>query len=127
MYLYSDEFLAIVQGVLASMPAVRIAPADLDALVERIVAVYPHPRQRPLIGYRAIIAAHGADSHHGRHARFLNKLHEFGWRHRGLQHREAAGLPAPLVEEPDLDAVGAELVTLFGLRRRGAEARSDVA
>jgi hypothetical protein len=25
-----------------------------------------------------------------------------------------AGLPAPLVKEPDLDAVGAELVELYG-------------
>jgi hypothetical protein len=99
--------------------------------VRRIVAVYPHPKQRPLIGVRAIIDAYGADSSMGVQARFLMGLYEFGTRYRGLRHREAAGLPAPLVREPDLDAVAAELVELYrlrhGLRQREVKARSDVA
>ena len=99
--------------------------------MRRIVAVYPHPKQRPLIGVRAIIDAYGADSSMGVQARFLMGLYEFGMRYRGLRHRQAAGLPAPLVEEPDLDAVAAELAELYrlrhGLRQREVKARSDVA
>ena len=114
------EFVAIVEQVLASMPRVRYAPEDVDAaaadLVRRILAVYPQPQ--PPIGYRAIIDRYGADSRYAAHARFLNKLHEFGLRYRGQRHRAAASLPAPLVEEPDQDAVGAELVELFRLRHR---------
>ena len=98
-------------------------------MVRRIVAV--HPRRRPLIGFRAIIDKYGADSYLVRHARFLMGLHEFGWRDRGLRHRESASLPRPLVKEPDLDAVAAELVELYrlrhGLRQREVKARSDVA
>ncbi len=90
-------------------------------MVQRIVAVYPHPRQRPLIGYRAIMDRYGADSHHGLRLRFLRTLHEYGLRYRGQQHRAAAALPAPPVE-PDLDALGAEVVRLFGLRHPEFEA-----
>ncbi len=51
--------------------------------------------------------------------------------YRGLRHRESAGLPAPLVEEPDLDAVAVELVELYRLRhglrhREEVEARTEV-
>jgi hypothetical protein len=88
-----------------------------------VIAVYPHPRQRPLLGFRAIIDHYGADSHFGVHVRFLKALHEFGWRYRGLCHRESAGLPASLVAESELDTVGAELVELFRLRHREVEAR----
>jgi hypothetical protein len=114
------EFVAIVEQVLASMPPVRYAPEDVDAatadLVRRIVAAYP--QQRPPIGYRAVIDRYGENSRYAAHARFLNKLHEFGLRHRGQRHRESASLPAPLVAEPDLDAVAAELVELYRLRHR---------
>jgi hypothetical protein len=120
--LYSDEFLAVVQEVLAALPAPLIREADRDAVVaevvERVIAVYPYPRRRGLFGFRAITQAYAAGSWHGKRARFLNKLHEFGLRYRGQRHREAAGLPAPLVKEPDLDAVGAELVELYRLRHR---------
>ncbi len=129
--LYPDQFAAIVKQVLASMPAVRIAPEDVDAaaadLARRLIAAYPYPRQRPLVGMRAIIDAYGMDSSLGVRARFQMRLHDFGLRYRGQRHREEAGLPAPLVEEPDLDAVAAELVELFRLRHRAAEARRDVA
>ena len=127
--LYPDQFAAIVKQVLASMPAVRIAPEDVDDaaadLARRLIAVYPYPRQRPLIGYRAIIDHFGADSHFGVQARFLKGLYEFGMRYRGQRHRELAGLPEPLVEEPNMDAQAAELLELFRLRHRGVEARSD--
>ena len=129
--LYPDQFAAIVKQVLASMPAVRIAPEDVaDAaadLARRLIAVYPFPRQRPLVGMRAIIDARGADSYLVRHARFLMGLHQFGIRYRGLRHRELMSLPAPLVREPDLDAVGAELVELYRLRHRAGEARRGYA
>jgi hypothetical protein len=123
------EFTAIVQGVLASMPRVRIAPEDVDAaaadLARRLIALYP--RQRPLFGLRAIIDAYGMDSSMGVRARFQMRLYEFGMRYRGQRHREAESLPAPLVKEPDLDAAAAELVELLRLRNRAPEARSDVA
>jgi len=129
--LYPDQFAAIVKQVLASMPAVRMAPSDVDDaaadLARRLIAAYPHPRERPLIGYRAIIDHFGADSHYGVQARFLKSLYEVGSRYRGLRHRESAGLPAPLIGEPDLDAVGEELVELFRLRHRGVEARRGYA
>ena len=46
--LYSDEYLVIVKGVLATMPPPRLGPGtDLDVavadLAQRIVAVYPRP------------------------------------------------------------------------------------
>jgi len=63
---------------------------------------------------RAIIDAHGMDSYMIAHARFLMGLYELGSRYRGLRHRELSSLPAPLVKEPDLDAVAAELVELCG-------------
>ena len=119
--LYPDQFAAIVKQVLASMPAVRIAPEDVDDaaadLARRLIAAYPFPRQRPLVGYRAIIDHFGADSHLGVQARFLKGLYEFGSRYRGLRHRESASLQAPLVKEPDLDAVAAELVELYYIER----------
>ena len=109
------------------MPAIRIAPSDVDAaaadLTRRLIAVYPYPRQRPLVGMRAIIDQFGADSHFGVQARFQMGLYNFGLRYRGQRHREEAGLPAPLVEEPGLDAAAAELLELFRLRHRGVEAR----
>ena len=114
------EFAAIVRRVLAGLPAPLVEEADRDAVVaevvERVIAAYP--KQLPLIGFRALIDHYGADSRYGVQVRFLNKLHEFGLRYRGLRHRAAASLPAPLVREPDLDAVGAELVELFRLRHR---------
>ena len=58
----------------------------------------------------------------GVRARFQMRLYEFGIRYRGQQHREQAGLPAPLVGEPDLDAAAEELVELFRLRHRAGEA-----
>ena len=127
------EFAAIVQGVLASLSAPLVEEADRDAVVaevvERVIAAYP--KQLPLIGFRAIIDAYGMDSSMGVRARFQMRLYEFGIRYRGLRHRESASLPAPLVKEPDLDAVAAELLELYrlrhGLRHRGAEAHSDVA
>ena len=76
---------------------------------------------------RAIIDHFGADSHFGVEARFLKGLYEFGIRYRGQRHRELSGLPAPLVEEPDLDAAAAELLELFKLRHRGVEARRGYA
>ena len=83
-----DEFAAIVAQVLASMPAIRIAPSDVDAaaadLVRRVLTAYPRPRQRGLFGLRAILDEHGPDSYMVRHARFLIKLDQFGWRYRGL-------------------------------------------
>ncbi len=60
-------------------------------------------------------------------ARFRMGLHDFGIRYRGQRHREEAGLPAPLVEEPDMDAAKAELLELYRLRQRGVEARSGYA
>jgi hypothetical protein len=72
-------------------------------------------------------AEDGMDSPMAVRARFQMRLHEFGMRYRGQRHREEAGLPAPLVEEPDLDAAAAELVELFRLRHRGVEARSGYA
>ena len=125
--LYSDQFAAIVKQVLASMPAVRIAPEDIEAaaadLARRLIAVYPYPRQRGLVGMRAIIDHYGMDSSMAVRARFRMGLHDFGIRYRGQRHRELAGLPAPLVEEPNMDAAAAELVDLYRLRQRGAEAR----
>jgi hypothetical protein len=101
--LYPDQFAAIVQEVLASMPAVRIAPEDVDDaaadLARRLNLLYPYPRQRGLVGIRAIIDAYGMDSSFGVRARFQLRLHDFGIRHRRQRHREEAGLPAPLVEE----------------------------
>ena len=122
------EFVAAVKRALATVPPPRLEPGpDLEAaaaeLVERLLAVYPQPRRGPLIGLRALLDAYGPDSYLVRHARFLMKLHQFGWRYRGLQHREAAGLPAPLVQEPDLDALAAELVELYRDRHRAVEAR----
>jgi hypothetical protein len=68
----AGEFAAIVAQVLASMPPVRIAPADVDAaaadLARRVLTAYPRPRPRPLIGLRAILDEHGADSWMGRSA-----------------------------------------------------------
>jgi hypothetical protein len=130
--LYPDQFAAIVQDVLATMPPPRLGPGtDLEAaaadLARRLIAAYPYPRQRPLIGFRAIIDAYGMDSSMGVRARFQMGLHDFGLRYRGQRHREEAGLPAPLVEEPDMDAAAAELLELFKLRHRGVEARRDVA
>ena len=129
--LYPDQFAAIVQEVLASMPAVRMAPSDVDDaaadLARRLIAAYPHPRERPLIGYRAIIDHYGMGSSMAVRARFQMRLYEFGSRYRGRRHREAAGLPAPLAEEPDLDAAAAELVELFRLRHRRVEARRGYA
>ncbi len=67
----------------------------------------------------------------GAHARDLMGMHQFGTRYRGLRHRESASLPPPLVAEPDLDAVAAELAELYrlrhGLRQRVVKARRDVA
>ena len=112
------EFSAIVKRVLASLPAPLVEEADRDAVVaevvERVIAAYP--KQLPVIGFRAIIDHFGAESSMAVRARFKMRLYEFGIRYRGLRHRESAGLPAPLVKEPDLDAVGAELVELFRLR-----------
>ena len=131
------DFVAIVKQVLATVlesmePPPVIRPEDVDVvageLVKRIMAVYP--RRRPLIGLPAIVDEYGADSYLVRHARFLMGLHQFGIRYRGLRHRELMSLPAPLVKEPDLDAVAAGLVELYrlrhGLRHREVEARSDV-
>jgi hypothetical protein len=75
----------------------------------------------------AIIETYGADSRYGVHIRFLKALYEFGSRYRGLQHRKQAGLPAPLVREPELAVVAAELVELFRLRHHAAEARRGYA
>ena len=126
------EFVTVVKQALASVPPPRLGPGtDLDAaaaeLAERLIAAYPYPRQRGLVGMRAIIDAHGADSSMGVRARFQLRLYDFGIRYRGQRHREAAGLPAPLVEEPDMDAAAAELADLYRLRQRGVEARSDYA
>ena len=90
--MYSDEFAAIVQQVLASLPPPRLGPGtDLDAaaaeLVERLSAVYPYPRQRGLIGFRAVIDAYGADSRIGRSARLQMGLYLFGLRHRAAEAR----------------------------------------
>jgi hypothetical protein len=121
----ATEFSAIVKRVLAGLPAPLVEDADLERVVaevvERVIAVYP--RQRPLIGFRAIIDTYGMDSSMGVRAQFKMRLHEFGIRYRGQRHREQAALPAPLVEEPDLDALAAELVELFRLRHSGVEAR----
>ena len=88
--LYSDQFTAIVKQVLASMPAVRIAPEDIEAaaadLARRLIAVYPYPRQRGLVGMRAIIDHYGMDSSMGLRARFRMGLHDFG-----IRYRESAG------------------------------------
>jgi hypothetical protein len=123
------EFARIVAQVLAGLPAPLVREADLERVVaevvERVIAAYP--KQRPLVGFRAIIDHYGMGSSMAVRARFKMRLHEFGIRYRGQQHREEAGLPAPLVEEPDLDAAAAELVELFRLRNRGVEARRDVA
>jgi len=89
--LYADQFAAIVKQVLASMPAVRIAPEDVDDaaadLTRRLIAVYPYPRQRPLVGFRAIIAAHGMESRIGRSARLLVGLYQYEQRRRGAEAR----------------------------------------
>ena len=117
------DFVAIVTKVLATVletmePPPVIRREDVDAmaaeLTKRVMTAYP--KQLPLIGYRAIIDHFGADSHYAVQARFLKGLYEYGSRYRGLRHREQAGLPAPLVEEPDLDAAKAELVELYRLR-----------
>ena len=90
--LYSDEFAAIVQGVLASLPAPLVPEADLDAvaaeLAHRLIAL-GQPRQRGLFGFRAITDAYGADSYWGVHARVMMGMHKLELRHRELQHREA--------------------------------------
>ncbi len=128
------EFVAVVKEVLATVletmePPPVIRPEDVDAmaaeLTKRLMTVYP--KQLPLIGFRAIIDTYGMDSSMGVRARFQMRLYEFGMRYRGQRHREEAGLPAPLVEEPDLDAAAAELVELFKLRHRGVEARRGYA
>ncbi len=89
--LYPDQFAAIVKQVLASMPAVRIAPADVDAaaadLARRLIAVYPYPRQRPAFGLQAIIAAHGMESRMGRSARLQVGLYQYEQRRRGDEAR----------------------------------------
>jgi hypothetical protein len=98
----------IVQEVLASMPAIRVAPEDVEAatadLVRRILAAHRHPRQRPLIGYRAIIET-------------LLNLHE-AWHRRGTNsctsiHRtntksrqQAAPIDACLVVKGGFGRVG---------------------
>ena len=130
------DFVAIVKHVLATVlekiePPPVSRPEDVASvvaeLVERVMAVYPHPRRGPLIGYSAIIDHYGMDSSMAARARFRMGLHDFGLRYRGQRHRESAGLPAPLVEEPDLDAAAAELLELFRLRHRGVEARRGYA
>jgi hypothetical protein len=89
--LYSDEFLAVVEGVLASLPAPLIREADLDAVVaevvERVIAIYPFPRRRGLIGFRAITQAYVADSWHGKHARVMMGMYQLELRHRAEAHR----------------------------------------
>ena len=129
------DFVAMVKHVLATVletmePPPVIRPEDVDTmaaeLAKRVMTFYPR-RRGPLIGFRAIIDSYGMDSEMGVRARFQMRLYEFGIRYRGLRHRELAGLPAPLVGEPDQDAAAAELVELFRLRHRGVEARSDYA
>ena len=101
---------------MAGLPAPLVEEADRDAVVaevvERLLAAYP--KQLPLIGFRAIIDHYGMDSSLGVRARFRMRLYDFGLRYRGQRHRELAGLPAPLVEDPDMDAAAAELVELSG-------------
>ncbi len=89
--LYSDQFGAIVTQVLASMPAVRVAPEDVDAaaadLARRLIAVYPYPRQRGLMGFRAITDTYGMESRIGRSARLQVGLYQYEQRRRGVEAR----------------------------------------
>ena len=88
--LYGDEFVAIVQ-VLASLPAPLVREADLEhvvaELVERLSAAYRHPRQRGLVGFRAIIDHYGMESRIGRSARLQVGLYQYEQRRRGDEAR----------------------------------------